>query len=138
MRRPALVLTGLVVAALSTGGCGSPTASTASPSATQATVAPQPAQTVPAQTAPGQPAPVATSWVMPDLVGSGLQDAQDAIQKLTSYGIAITKSHDATGAGRRQILDRDWKVCDQSVKAGTTITSDTTIDFGAAKLGEAC
>lgn len=69
---------------------------------------------------------------------SGLQDAQDAIQSLTSYGIAITKSHDATGAGRRQILDRDWKVCEQSVKPGATITANTAIDFGAAKLGEAC
>jgi beta-lactam-binding protein with PASTA domain len=75
---------------------------------------------------------------MPNLVGAGLQDAQDAIQALTSYGITITKSHDATGAGRHQILDRDWKVCDQNIKAGQAISPGTTIDFGAAKLNEGC
>jgi hypothetical protein len=85
------------------------------------------------------PAPaVAASWKMPDLVGSGLQDAQDAVQGLTGFGIALTFSHDATGQGRHQVSDRNWKVCDQSVKPGATITADTRIDFGAVKLDEAC
>ena len=53
---------------------------------------------------------------MPNLVGHGLQDAQDTIQALTDDRIFVTKSHDATGAGRHQILDRDWKVCDQDVR----------------------
>ncbi len=75
---------------------------------------------------------------MPNLVGSNLQDAQDAIQALTDNKIFFTKSHDATGRGRHQILDRDWKVCDQNVRPGATITASTTIDFGAAKLSEPC
>ena len=75
---------------------------------------------------------------MPDLVGWNLQDAQNAIQKLTSNAIFVTTSHDATGAGRRQILDRDWKVCTQNVPPGSTITAKTTIDFGAVKLDERC
>jgi hypothetical protein len=75
---------------------------------------------------------------MPNLVGSNLQDAQDAIQKLTGDKVFLTKSHDATGAGRHQILDRDWKVCAQNVKAGATITTSTVIDFAAAKLSENC
>jgi hypothetical protein len=80
----------------------------------------------------------AASWTMPNLVGAGLQDAQDAIQELTGYGIAITTSHDATGANRMQIADRNWKVCTQNIPPGATITSDTRIDFGAVKLEERC
>ena len=79
-----------------------------------------------------------SSWTMPNLVGKGLQEAQDAIQELTGYGIAITTSHDATGANRMQIADRNWKVCTQNVPPGATITSSTRIDFGAVKLEESC
>jgi beta-lactam-binding protein with PASTA domain len=75
---------------------------------------------------------------MPNLVGSNLQEAQDTIQRLTSFGIAVTTSHDATGAARQQVSDRNWKVCSQSVAPGETITTSTTIDFGAVKLEEAC
>ncbi len=71
---------------------------------------------------------------MPNLVGSNLQEAQDAIQALTGDKVLFTESHDATGAGRHQILDRDWKVCSQNVRPGATITAATAIDFGAAKL----
>jgi PASTA domain-containing protein len=94
-------------------------------------------------TPPSSPMPVPTvamvgSWTMPNLVGANLQEAQDAIQALTGNAIFFTKSHDATGAGRHQILDRDWKVCSQNVPPGTKITADTAIDFGAAKLDERC
>jgi hypothetical protein len=75
---------------------------------------------------------------MPDLVGTGLQEAQDAIQGLTDFAIPITTSHDATGKDRSQVMDRNWKVCDQSVPPGTTITPGSAIDFGAVKLDETC
>jgi len=75
---------------------------------------------------------------MPNLVGRNLQDAQDTIQALTGNAIFPTKSHDATGRGRHQILDRDWKVCSQNVTPGATTTSNIAIDFGAAKLSEQC
>lgn len=75
---------------------------------------------------------------MPDLVGANLQEAQDAIQSLTGFGIAVTTSSDATGAGRQQVLDRNWKVCAQSVAPGATITPDSLIDFSAAKVDERC
>lgn len=78
------------------------------------------------------------SWTMPNLVGSNLQDAQNAIQKLTGSAIFVTRSHDATGAGRHQVLDRNWKVCSQNVPVGHTIRADTRIDFGAVKLDERC
>lgn len=75
---------------------------------------------------------------MPNLVGKNLQAAQDAIQALTDNAIFVTTSHDATGAGREQVLDRNWQVCDQSVKPGATITVNSQIDFGTAKLTEDC
>lgn len=75
---------------------------------------------------------------MPDLVGSQSQSAQDRIQSLTNFGIAVTTSHDATGAGRLQEWDRNWKVCSQNIPPGTTIDGGTRIDFGAVKLDESC
>ena len=76
----------------------------------------------------------ADSWTMPDLRGKDLQSAQDAIQALTSDGIWYTSSHDATGQGRHQWLDRDWQVCTQSVAPGRTITSNSKIDFGVVRV----
>jgi hypothetical protein len=113
-----------------------PSASPAPPSPPTSGVTPAPP---PAPSASSMPTVAKVgSWTMPNLVGTNLQDAQDAIQALTGNAIFFTKSHDATGAGRHQILDRDWKVCSQNVPPGTKITADTAIDFGAAKLDERC
>ena len=75
---------------------------------------------------------------MPNLVGSNLQAAQDRIQAITGNPVFITFSHDATGQGRHQVLDSDWKVCSQNVVPGASIDSGTRIDFGAVKLTEIC
>nr|WP_234444407.1 PASTA domain-containing protein [Streptomyces sp. NRRL F-525] len=72
---------------------------------------------------------------VPHFVGMGLQSAQNAAQKQGFYSL---KSHDSLGRNRHQILDRDWKVCSQNVKAGTTTSTDTQLDFGAVKLDETC
>ncbi|WP_327399177.1 PASTA domain-containing protein [Streptomyces sp. NBC_01288] len=72
---------------------------------------------------------------VPDFVGMGLQSAQDAAQK---QGFYTLKSHDSLGRDRHQILDRDWKVCSQNLKAGTTTSTDTQLDFGAVKSDETC
>jgi hypothetical protein len=79
-----------------------------------------------------------TSWTMPDLRGSVLQNAQDVIQRLTDRRILVTTSHDATGRGRQQVVDSNWKVCSQNIAPGQTITADTRIDFGAVQLDERC
>jgi hypothetical protein len=94
--------------------------------------------TAPATAPPPARASTGTSWTMPDLVGSNLQDAQNAVQDLTEFQIPVTTSHDSTGAGRQQVVDRNWKVCSQSVAPGTTITKGARIDFGTVKLGETC
>lgn len=122
----------LAVALLSvTAACASP------PPAPSPAPTPAPAA-APAVTPSPAAAPVATSWVMPDLVGANLQDAQNAIQSLTDFGIAVTTSTDATGAGRNQVLDANWTVCAQNVAPGETIAVGTMIDFAAVKLEESC
>ncbi len=75
---------------------------------------------------------------MPDLVGANLQDAQNAIQRLTDFGIALTTSHDATGANREQLVDQNWKVCSQNIPPGTTINASAMIDFRTVKIDESC
>lgn len=84
------------------------------------------------------PSVITRQWRMPDLVGTGLQKAQDDIQRLTHNGIFFTSSHDVTGRGRHQIVDSDWKVCTQSVPAGATITIRSKIDFGVVRVAENC
>lgn len=79
-----------------------------------------------------------THWNMPNEVGVNLQQAQNDIQKLTGNLIFFTSSHDVSGQGRHQILDRDWKVCSQNIPAGSPITIGSKIDFGAVKLAETC
>lgn len=127
------------------GGCGngaadSPTATTVttvtesvvdSPAEAPQADAPQQAEPAPPQGAQGQ-------WAMPNLVGSNLQDAQNQIQSLTSDAIFYTASHDLSGSNRNQVLDANWEVCSQNVPPGTTITPDSTIDFGVVKIGEGC
>lgn len=55
---------------------------------------------------------------MPDVVCMGLQAAQDEIQ---DRGVLLSKSEDATGAGRRQIWDRNWIVVSQTPAPGEPI-----------------
>jgi hypothetical protein len=117
-----------------TTGCAGP-AAPAVQTRTVTVTAPAPPAAATPSPAPGS---TGTSWTMPDLVGSNLQDAQNGIQDLTNFAIAVTTSHDSTGAGRQQVLDRNWKVCSQSVAPGTTITKGTRIDFGTVKLDEDC
>ncbi|MEU4132708.1 PASTA domain-containing protein [Streptomyces wuyuanensis] len=71
---------------------------------------------------------------LPDLVGMGLQSAQD---KARSLGFHTLTSHDALGRGRNQVLDRNWKVCSQKPRPGAHPTR-TKIDLGAVKLEETC
>src|SRR5947209_13476071 len=64
------------------------------------------AATPPGATSSTTPAWAAGHWTMPNLVGVNLQAAQDRIQSLTGNAIFVTSSHDVSGRGRHQILDR--------------------------------
>lgn len=75
------------------------------------------------------------TFVMPPLVGMNLQDAQDTLQAHGSYLLDQT---DATGMGRFQLLDSDWKVCYQKPAAGTEVPLMSMVQLGAVKLNESC
>ena len=77
-------------------------------------------------------------WNMPDLRGSNLQTAQDAIQALTDNPLFYTASEDASGRGRHQINDSNWTVCSQVPAAGATFDDETVITFQAVKVSEDC
>jgi hypothetical protein len=97
-----------------------------------------PPSTAPTTGAPPTSGQAGKQWTMPNLVGRNLQEAQDAMQKLTGDPLFLTTSHDATGRNRQQLLDRDWKVCTQTIAAGSAFTLKAVIDFGAVKQSESC
>jgi hypothetical protein len=121
VRAAALALPTLVVIGVS--GCQQPTNSLDGVAATTTGAAPT-----------SSSAGRVTSASLPNFVGRGLQNAQDAAQDAGFFALA---SHDALGRGRHQILDRDWKVCFQNPAPGT-IQTNSTVAFGVVKLDESC
>jgi pyruvate/2-oxoglutarate dehydrogenase complex dihydrolipoamide acyltransferase (E2) component len=128
------------IGAITGGGSKEPAAA----ARTQAAVtvqAPAPAPvTVTAAPAPAQaPAPATSSAAepvkipMPEVVGMNLEAAQDLIQ---TGGVFFSRSEDATGAGRMQILDRDWVVVSQTPAAGELIGEGDAV-LSVVKIGEA-
>ena len=88
--------------------------------------------------APSPPTPAASAgFVMPDLVGSNLQDAQDEVQR-TVGTFVFSISHDVDGQGRTQINDSAWQVCDQIPAAGQPLLESSNVDFGVVRTQEEC
>lgn len=94
---------------------------------TEMTPSPAPTDTVPPSTTPP-----ANESLMPDVVCMNLQDAQDLIQ---TTGVFYSRSFDATGEGRSQIMDSNWIVVSQDPAPGTPITEGSA-NLGAVKYGE--
>lgn len=69
---------------------------------------------------------------MPNVVCMNLQAAQDLIQQA---GVFYSRSEDATGAGRMQILDRNWVVVAQTPAVGVPIGEGDAV-LSAVKKGE--
>lgn len=68
--------------------------------------------------APVEQAPDPVKVPMPDVIGMNLQDAQDLIQE---SGVFFSRSEDATGAGRLQVIDSNWTVVAQTPAPGELI-----------------
>lgn len=71
-------------------------------------------------------------FLMPNVVCLDLQAAQDAIQ---DHGVFYSKSVDASGQGRLQLIDRNWIVIGQSPKPGKKITEGSAV-LKVVKFGE--
>lgn len=152
----AVVLVAAMMASLAGGGEQQAAAPTAVPTATvtvtesvaaePTTPAPEPTISEaerPPSTQPeeaevsSEPEPEAEpeTFTMPRLVGKNLQDAQDLLQSLGSY---LMDQQDASGLGRIQVRDSNWKVCRQRPAAGTVVPVDTVVILAAVKLDERC
>jgi len=71
-----------------------------------------------------EPAPAA---VMPDIpCGTDLQLAQNTVQEA---GVFFSRSEDATGQDRYQVMDRNWTVVDSHPPAGTPIGEDEAVFY---------
>ncbi|WP_233533089.1 PASTA domain-containing protein [Antrihabitans sp. YC2-6] len=70
--------------------------------------------------------------LMPNVVCMNLQDAQDLIQE---SGVFYSRSFDATGDGRNQIIDSNWLVVSQNIPPGTPF-DEGDANLGAVKYGE--
>jgi beta-lactam-binding protein with PASTA domain len=69
---------------------------------------------------------------MPQVVCMNLQDAQNEIQ---DHGVFFSRSEDATGRGRSQIIDSNWQVVAQYPDTGSAIGEGDAILF-VVKYGE--
>jgi len=116
----------LVIVAFAAGAASKSGETVAAPSASApiAAVAPAPVVTVTATPDPSSPtaaainpAPAVLS-VMPDVVCQNLQDAQDEIQRA---GVFFSRSDDALGQARSQVIDRNWVVVAQTPAAGESV-----------------
>jgi hypothetical protein len=70
--------------------------------------------------------------IMPDVVCMDLQTAQDTIQ---GAGAFFSRSHDATGRERMQVLDSNWQVVAQTPAPGTPIGELEAV-LDVVKFGE--
>ncbi|WP_211288868.1 hypothetical protein [Actinophytocola xinjiangensis] len=129
MRTVASIVVGVAVV-VAVSGCGG-----ASRADQDEVATPVETRESPAAPAGEQPA---QQWVMPNLVGAVLQDAQDQIQGLTGSAIHFTGSHDLGGQDRNQVLDANWQVCTQNIAPGAALTPGSRVDFGVVKLDEVC
>ena len=77
----------------------------------------------------------ATEFVMPDVVGMNLQEAQDLLQTEGSF---FMDQEDASGEGRLQVDDSNWHVCTQDPKAGETASKVDLVTLNVVKIGEDC
>lgn len=143
MTRTSACLLGAALA-VALAGCG-PEENTAASASASASGSPAASPTVAAPSAPvsagastpagaAKPTSAGTAKALPNLVGQGLQSAQDAAQAAGFYNLA---SSDALGRDRMQIDDRNWKVCFQSPAAGQA-DSSAKVTFSAVKLDETC
>jgi hypothetical protein len=71
--------------------------------------------------------------IMPDVVCLNLQEAQDLIQ---DQGVFYSRSKDASGLGRNQIVDSNWVVIEQNLKPGEPFSEGDAL-LGVIKAEEA-
>jgi hypothetical protein len=132
MAAPALAVMLAACGGSTTTGSQASSTAASTPSTTSAEATTTIGSTTVVTTAMSTTAPSLARATMPDVVCLNLQDAQDKIQET---GIFFSRSHDATGKARFQVLDRNWIVVAQTPAVGTPIgEGDAVLDV--VKYGE--
>ncbi len=131
---PVTALVALGIGASGGNGAPSPAPATAVPvTITQTVTTAEPAVTITqtvretvkaAAAAPVSKAAPAAKIVVPDGVGLNYQEAQD---QWRAAGLVVGVAVDATGANRLPVLDSNWVVLSQDLKAGTRVDADSVI-----------
>ncbi|WP_395308298.1 hypothetical protein V4U86_23610 [Mycobacterium sp. AMU20-3851] len=79
------------------------------------------------------PVQAASGFVMPNIDGMNLQEAEDAVSA-AAHGIPLhMHSHNIKGIPQRQLSLADWLVCEQVPAAGEKIASATDVNFGVVR-----
>jgi hypothetical protein len=133
-------LLALAIGAAGGGDADATAPASASPTVVVTQTAPAPApetvtQTLRSTVTVAAPAPAADSAAkaaakpaskitVPDGVGMNYQDAQDLWR---AAGLLVAPAEDATGANRLPVLDSNWVVLAQDLKAGSKVAADSMI-----------
>lgn len=101
------------------------TPATSAPASTATTTAPATKAATKATTAPAQATEAAVTTIkVPNGVGMDYQSAQDLWR---SAGLIVAPATDATGAHRLPLIDSNWVVLAQDLKAGSKVPDGTLI-----------
>lgn len=88
---------------------------------------------MPAVIALAAPAHAVSGFVMPDIDGMNLQEAEDAVSAAAN-GIPLQMhSHNIKGLKQKQLSLADWLVCSQAPAAGEKITGPVDVSFGVVR-----
>src|SRR3954453_11749924 len=112
--------------------CGSPSPSPASPAHVAATTGSAPSKPS-STTAPDAPATDTAMITVPDGVGLDYQSAQD---EWRAAGLHVAPADDATGAHRLPLVDANWVVLSQNLKAGSKVAADSFITATVKKYSD--
>lgn len=130
---PVTALVALGIGASGGNSAPSPAPVAAPVTITQTVTTAEPAVTVtqtvretvkPAAAAPAAKPATAAKIVVPDGVGLNYQEAQD---RWRAAGLVVGVAIDATGANRLPVLDSNWVVLSQDLKAGARVDADSVI-----------
>jgi hypothetical protein len=104
-------------------------AACSTPPAPPPSSAPPPPEAVIGQTVvPGTKRP--SGNIVPDVVGKNHQEAQDALQASGFYNLG---EEDATGQGRKLLVDRNWVVVEEIPQGGTVLDPKDRITLRSKK-----
>jgi beta-lactam-binding protein with PASTA domain len=91
--------------------------------------------------ASGLAVPVATAQdppEMPDVVDMTLDEAQEEVTTAAGKPDLVLETQNVDGPDQKQLVEKFWKVCWQSPKAGEPMAEDAWYGVGIVRAGDEC